>query len=331
MNSWSLSQVWNLALDNIPRRELEARDHVWASELGGSFYDRYWKMKGRQPTTPPNPRALRKFEAGNLTEWIILQILARAGVLKGTQEHFEENSGALKVTGRLDFQAGGEIQKADYSDLSESFQGIAESTIAQLVEKFPDGLAEVNIEVKSCAGMMFERYLLAPAPQHGLQAFVQAKATHRPTLLVYVSRDDLRIVEWKINPRSEKWQKLYDKDLEKMAEVANIPEPLVIEAEELNTWPKDLELIKEPLLQWSGGKFSSNWKVEYSNYLTDYGFEYPEEYSKPAKSIALRLNNIIKRIKEGKEMSKVNLATLDTCYKFYPEAEEIINKLKEKV
>ena len=77
-----------------------------------------------------------------------------------------------------------QIQDADFSDLPETIKGISEATIVSLREKFPDGLAHVNIEVKSCAGTMFERYELAPGPQHALQAFVQAKATNRPTRLL---------------------------------------------------------------------------------------------------------------------------------------------------
>lgn len=324
-NTWSLAQVWNQSLDTVPQRDYEPRDYVWASELGGSYYDRYWKMKGRQPTTPPNLRTRRKFEAGNLIEWVILQVLNRAGVLKSTQEHFVDDSGPIKVTGRCDFEAGGEIQDADFSDLPETIKGISEAAIEALKEKFPDGLAHVNIEVKSCAGMMFDRYEFAPGPQHALQAFVQAKATNRPTLLVYVSRDDLRICEWKILPEQAKYQKLLDKDLEKINHIIYVKE------ENIEEYTFNGEAVKEPLLQYSAGKFSSNWKVEYSNYLTDYGFEYPEEYGKPAKSISLRLNNIVKRLKEGKELSKVNLKTLDECYAFYPQAEEIINKLQEKI
>lgn len=324
-NSWSLQQVWNKSLDNVPQRELEPRDYVWASELGGSFYDRYWKMKGRQPTTPPNLRTRRKFEAGNLIEWVILQVLNRAGVLKSTQEHFEYTDGAIKVTGRCDFEAGGEIQDADFSDLPETIKGISEATIQALREKFSDGLAHVNIEVKSCAGIMYERYEQAPAPQHALQAFVQAKATHRPTLLVYVSRDDLRICEWKILPESEKYQKLLDKDLDKMNAVMYLLESDMEKGMLVRGEP-----VKEPLLQYVAGKFSSNWKVEYSNYLTDYGYERPDEYAKPAKSIAVRLNNIVKKLKVGKELTKVNHNTLEVCYAFYPGAEEIIDNIKEK-
>lgn len=319
-NSWSLAQVWNKSLDNVPQRELVARDYCYASELGGSFYDRYWKMKGRQPTTPPNLRARRKFEGGNMAEWMIQQVLHRAGVLKGTQEHFEYTEGAIKVTGRCDFEAGGEIQHADFSDLDlpQSIKSISEATVAALQEKYPEGLAHVNIEIKSCSGMIFDRYELAPAPQHALQSFIQAKVTNRSTLLVYVSRDDMRICEWKILPDMEKYQKLLDKDLDRMAELAAHPTD------------KFIMDFREPLLQYVASKFSSNWKVEYSSYLDDYGFEYPEQYGKPAKSVALRLNNIVKRLKEGKEMTKVNLNTLEVCYEFYPEAEKIIEQVKEK-
>lgn len=324
--NWGIAQLWNLSLDSVPQRDYEPRDYVWASELGGSFYDRYWKMKGRQPTTPPTLRARRKFEGGNLIEWVILQVLNRAAVLQTTQEHFVYENEFIPVSGRLDFKAGGQIQSADFSDLPETIKGIAESTLAALQEKFPDGLDEVNIEVKSCAGTMFDRYSLAPASQHGLQAFVQAQATNTPTLLVYVSRDDLRIVEWKILPGSDKWLKLLESDLQKMAEVIESNALLQSDITDVTEYSE----LKEPLLVWSGGKFSSNWKVEYSNYLTDYGYEYPEEYSKPAKSISLRLNNIVKKIKEGKELTKVNLKTLEECYAFYPEALEVISNVKEK-
>jgi hypothetical protein len=308
--NWSLAGVWNQSLDNVPQRELEPRNYCWASELGGSYYDRYFKMQGRQPTTPPNARTKRKFEAGNLIEWVILQVLNRAGVLKSSQEHFELE-GIIDVTGRCDFEAGGEIQEADFSDLPETIAGISEATIAQLKEKYPDGLANVNVEIKSCAGLMFERYLIAPSPSHALQSFVQAKATDRPTLLVYVSRDDLRICEWKIMPKSEKYQKLLDTDLEKMAEIIKLHET---------------EVPKEPLLTFDD-KFSKNWKVEYSNYLTDYGFERPDLYADPASSVARRLNNIVKKLKEGKELTKINQATLEECYAFYSGSEDIISNL----
>jgi hypothetical protein len=321
---WTLTGMWNGALQKNRRDAYEPRNHIWASELGGSYYDRYWRMKGRKPTTPPNLRSRRKFEGGNLAEWIVQQILARAHILKSSQHRIEYSDGALKVTGKADFTAGGTIRQitpARLRDLPESFSLVAESVIAQLREKYPKGLKLVNVEIKSCAGTMFDRYREAPNVHHALQAFHYAKNTKRPTLLVYVSRDDFRITEWIIRPRSKKWDKLYQDDIARMAEV------LAMEAKDVR------KQLKEPLLAWDPKKekFSKNWKVEYSNYLTDYGFSYPDKFAKPAQSAALRLSNIVKKIKEGKPIDgKVNAQTLVECYAFYPGAEALIEEMKVK-
>lgn len=321
LKTWSFQSIWNSALDVNPPREYEPRDYIWASELGGSFYDRYFKMKGRKPTTPPNLRSRRKFEGGNLTEWIVAQILARAGILTSTQEYITYE-GLLKVTGKADFRAGGEIKllsKEDVEDLPETFGVMAEAMIVRLKEKYPEGLQDVNLEIKSCSGMMFDRYLKAPSQLHGLQAFHYAYNTKRPTMLVYVSRDDFRIAEWVILPKSQKWLELYELDIVNMQTVLE------------HTVKEVKEFFKEPLLVWDGEKFQKNWKIEYSNYLTDYGFKRPELYAKPAQSCGLRLSNIVKKIKEGKPIDgKVNVKTLEECYAFYPGAEEIINQAKEE-
>ena len=320
---WNLTLVWNESLDVDRQREIVARDYVYASELGRGFYDRYWKMKGRVPTTPPNLRSRRKFQGGNLTEWIVLQILARAGVLKGSQEYITYEDGLIRVTGRADFVAGGEIKllsETDLQALPESFADAAESIVTQLQKKHPKGLREVNIEVKSCAGVMFDKYEQAPSTFHALQAFHYAKNTNRPTMLVYVSRDDFRLCSFLILPDSEQWGKLYDEDLKGIAGFVELPEDEVKE-------------LKEPLLVYSSetGRFSKNWEVEYSGYLTDYGFDRPDLYADPAASVARRLTNITKKIQAGKAIDgKVNQKTLEECYAFYPEAEEIINGLLEK-
>lgn len=323
-NSWGLTSIWNASLDVDNHREYVARDYCYASELGGSYYERYWKMKGRVPTTPPNLRSRRKFQGGNLTEWIVLQILARAGVLKSSQEYITYEDGPIRVTGRADFTAGGDIQLLSESDLQtlpESFADAAEEIIKKLQELHPEGLREVNIEVKSCSGIMFERYELAPSPQHTLQAFHYAYNTNRPTLLIYVSRDDFRICEWPILSKNEKYLKLYQEDIKKMAHIIDIKE------DDVSEYIYQGKPVKEQLLVWNAGKFSSNWKIEYSNYLTDYGFEYPEQYGKPAKSFALRLTNVAKKIKEGKELTKINYKTLKEGVEFFPEASDIFAKM----
>lgn len=322
MGSWKFADVWNQALDVDKQRVLEPRDYVWASELGRGYYDRYFKMKGKAPTSPPGVRARRKFEAGNLTEWVMQQVLHRAGVLRDYQVRLEDTSGPIRVSGRCDFMAGGEINEIDLTDLHlpETFAIVAETTIANLKEKYPGGLSEQGLELKSCAGMIFDRYLKAPSYHHALQSFFYAHATGKPYVLVYVSRDDLRVCQWVILPDSNKWGALYDADLIKMAEVYKMDEQQVVDE------------IKEPLLTWDieTGRFGKNFEVEYSSYLQDYGYERPDEYAKPAQSAALRLSNLVKKIREGKPFTKVNDNTLEECSKFFPGAVAIIEEQKSK-
>jgi hypothetical protein len=322
-DSWSFTQVWNEALDAMPERETEPREHIWASELGRGYYDRYFKMHGRQPTTPPNLRSRRKFEAGNLTEWVVQQILMRANVLRSTQDYIINEDYGMKVTGRLDFLAGGEIQEIDESyleGLPDNFKQYAQVTIARLKELYPEGMREQIMELKSCAGMMFDRYEIAVSPHHALQCFHYSHNTKIPGMVEYVSRDDLRMCAHPILPEHQGLLALYKQDIQRMKEVYEMSEAEVIEA------------MKQPLLTWDDQtqKFKKNFEVEYSLYLTDYGFEYPEQYAKPAQSMATRGSNIIKRINEGKPMSKVNLATIEEVGKFEPLALAIITaKLEE--
>lgn len=318
--NWKFATIWNQSLDMDRQRPYEKRDYIYASELGRGYYDRYQKMQGREPTTPPNARARRKFEAGNLTEWVVMQVLIRAGVLNDFQETFEDNTGLLRVRGRCDYIAGGEIKKIKTDDmgLPESFAVLAEAAIDKLREAYPEGLTKQGLELKSCSAMMFERYEIAPSRHHALQAFFYAKSTNLPFRLIYLSRDDLRMCEWVIEPQSRKWQKEYNKDIEAMAQV-------------IGNTNKQNPIPKEPLLTWDGEKFGKNFEVEYSNYLTDYGFERPDQYSELASKAASSLNYVIKRIKEGKKLTDTNLNEhLPTGYRFMPEAKDIIDKLMEE-
>lgn len=307
-NNWNFAGVWNEALASLPERDMEPRDYIWASELGRGFYDRYHKMHGRKPTTPPNLRARRKFEAGNLTEWVLQQVLSRAGVLRAAQERIYLKEGPMVVSGRCDFIGGGQVQDIDevfLEGLPENFVNITQVALAHLKEKFPDGLKEQGLEIKSCAGMMFDRYEKAPGIHHALQAFHYAHNMRIPFVIEYVSRDDLRMCSWVIMPDTEKWLQLYEADIARMAEIYKLE-------------PEEVE--KEPLLAWDQEeqKFKKNFEVEYSLYLTDYGFEQPEEYRVPAESLSRRLNNVIKKIRANDKITKVNLKAIRDGIAFYP-------------
>jgi len=116
--NWSFTQVWNKAIELPQDRELVKRDYLWASELGKPLADVWLKMNAEPETNPPNARSLRKFEAGNLWEWVVKIILIRAGILHSSQERVESNyEGLLRVSGKIDFIAGGRLMSRGLWDL----------------------------------------------------------------------------------------------------------------------------------------------------------------------------------------------------------------------
>lgn len=313
--SWALSQIWNEVRDVDRTREYEPRDYIWASELGGSYYDRYWKMHGRTPETPPNLRSQRKFDAGNLTEWVVKQILIRARILKAAQTRVRFTDGLMDVSGKVDFIAGGKFDVVAIDELPEVLGDVGEAVLVKLAEKYPDGLAEQGLEIKSISAFAFNSVEKAPFHHHGLQAFHYAYNTGKPYHIVYINKDDLRMVEWVIMPDSQKWYDLYMQDISNMARVYAMT-------------PAEVEDIKEPLLLFDEveQKFKKNIQVEYSAYLPDYGFERPDMYADKAK-VATRLNNVVKSVVAGKKLSKLNLEAMDLANKFYPPAVEIIQTM----
>lgn len=298
MKSWGLAEIWNASLvASQADRELLPRAHMWASELGLSFYDRYYRMKARTATTPPNVRSMRKFQAGNITEFLIKQILARAGLLRETQTRVNNSEFALDVHGKLDFLAGSEVRSLspdDLSDLPESFHGLATSVIERMRELHPKGLREQILEIKSCSGMMFNLYEIRPAAHHMLQAFHYSHTLKIPASVIYISRDDLRVQEYQILPTNPTLLRQYQEDIEGLAAVLATDNP-----------------IPEPRLLLEDSKFRKNWKLQYSNYLPDYGFTQPDEYSDTASKLCGSLNRVTKRQKEGKPMTEKNMEALD--------------------
>ena len=317
-NNWSLSQIWNEVRDVDTTREYEPRDYIWASELGQSYYDRYWKMHGRKPTTPPNLRSQRKFDSGNLVEWVVKQILIKAHIYIEGQTYITNDLGAMKVTGKADHIAGGVIQDVTVDDLPEVLGNVGLATLTKLREQYPDGLAEQLLEIKSISGFAFPQAEKAPFLHHALQSFHYAYNTNIPAHLIYINKDDLRLIEYVILPENKKWEDLYFEDITSMAQIYQLTTREIVD-------------YKEPLLTFDNeaNKFKKNLKVEYSAYLTDYGFDRPDLYAEGAK-IATRLNNVVKSILAGKKLSKLNLEAMTIGEKFYPPAIEIIEKLMEE-
>lgn len=276
--AWSFFGVWNDSLLNRKERPMSPRDYMWASELGGAHVDRYLRMKGTTPTNPPNARSLRKFQAGNIWEWLIAHVLKRAGILIDSQNHLKyQYDGMLEVTGKLDMLAGGSpdwdkaIAEVKMLELPELLEQASLEIINQLRTKYGNELKKIILEVKSCSSFMFDRYERTGKanPHHIMQLFHYLKAMDMPEgHIVYVCKDDCRMIELPVfntPDGNSPAEQMYRADIAAMT----------------ISYRKDIqpEVEQEVIFAEDMGKFQKNWKVEYSGYLTMlYGYSEPEAY-----------------------------------------------------
>jgi hypothetical protein len=299
---WGFSEVWNQSLLDATQRPMKQRNNLWASELGKAPIDLWLKMRGIEPTNPPNPRSMRKFEAGNVFEWIVSLILKRAGILKESQKWSSyQYPELLEVTGKADFIAGG---KPDYEkwknemaqlDLPDVFLRAGDRIMKYFAENYPDGLTEMPLEIKSVSAFMFEALekKKSSSKMHRLQTFHYLKSENRPiATIVYICRDDLRMMEFLVENPSET-ENEYREAIEKISKyhLSNEKPPLENPIE----FSEDI------------GKFAKNFNVAYSGYLTMlYGFKDQAEFDAKYTPIVSRWNRVMARIKAGDNMTDKN-------------------------
>ena len=306
MDKFKLTDVWNETIERNDKG-IEPRSRVYASEIGGAMIDRYLKMKGEAYTNPPNSRSMRKFMAGDIWEWIVQTVLVRAGIKYRTQEKvLVEYEGLLPISGRLDFIIhGGSDEIA--SGLSH------DNTMPPFMQKLTEAITntfagknfeETILEIKSVGSFVFESLLANDNPKtnHMLQACVYKKATGLPASVIYVCRDDVRILQYSVDTIYEDLEQMVIEDLKEITKYHN----------------EDIEPEKEKLilLDKISQKFTKNWKVSYSAYLTklysrevdgkEVPFSEPQEYDDYIAPIVSGANRVLKRIKEGKELTKSN-------------------------
>lgn len=324
--SWSLAGTWNDSLLNRTERPMKIRDYVWASEIGGSMVDRFLKMNGVQPTNPPNARSLRKFEAGNLFEWILEFVLKRAGILIDSQEWINfKYPKLLRTTGKLDFLAGGQPDWAKARSevgslgLPEMLNRASLAIIDNLQSTFGDEeLKKIVIEAKSISSFMMDRYEVTGQanPNHRCQAFHYIKGKDmREAHIVYICRDDCRMLELGVfNPSQVENE--YKKDLEEITYYI-----------ETQTEPRKEE---EVLFDETVFSFQKNWKVEYSNYLTRlYGFDEPIHYREKWDKPVAAMNRVFKRCVAGAKMTDLNLKVIESARRYFPKWDDLVDKAKE--
>lgn len=323
---WSFHEVWNNNALAEQETKPEPRDFLRGSDLGKPMSDVWLKMKGEPYTNPPNDRSLRKFEAGNIWEWIIKLILQRAGIYISTQEDVEyQYAGLLKTTGHPDFLAGGTIDKEkaiqsiEELPLPPVFKRTSEKVIEYLSEKYPNGLEEIVLEIKSTSGNFFEVIEKSGKALkiHRLQLYNYLKSMgKRKGAIIYVSRDDCRILTIPVIHPNEQTETEYREYIEQMTKYyqSDTMPPL----EQPIMWDEDMQRIKK------------NSMLGWSPYLTKlYGFKDQKEFDDKYTPLQSAFTRVITRIKKGDNLTKSNLEYIDKMKELGFDPYEIAKKSTE--
>lgn len=324
--SWEFATVWNQSLLTRPEFEPRTREHIWASEIGNPFIDRYLKMTGVAPSNGPNARSKRKFEAADIFEWLVGFVLKQAGIWIETGEKVEyQYPGLLRVVGKLDHLAGG---RPDWSrarkqvstvGLPRVIERASYAIIDRLSQAYGDDLLRtIVLEVKSLSTFMFDRYEATKKAdaRHVAQTFHYLKAKEMAEgHIAYICRDDCRIVELGVfNPSQA--EEFYRYDIERMT--------FFITAHE------QPEKEQELLFDDTRFRFSTNWGVEYSAYLTFlYGYKEPIHYRERWKKLVEGMNRVFKRCVAGAKMTDKNLVVIEQAQKLFPLWDEYVDRAKQ--
>jgi len=291
--------IFDSALAKEQTRVLEPRSYLWASEIGNSMFDTYLSMKGVPYSNVPNEIAIRKFKIGALIEDFFKIVLFEVGLLKKQEERVYSNFDfGLKVSGRLDVTYGGTFNINDINDILEkfnflSFIGLLSDAIKEFAKNNPNNIYnDCGLEIKSCSEYIFNaiEQTNEPLPHHKLQAFHYAKWTGLPFQIVYFDKNNARMKSFWIYGDDEELLKIYTEDILKMTYYYenNIVPP-----------KEDLMVLNK--------RFSKNWQVEYSKYLTShYGFQTKQEFRDAMTSKCGRWNRVLVRVEKNENLTDDN-------------------------
>jgi hypothetical protein len=333
---WRMAPVWNAATAGKAERPAQARERLWASELGRPNIDLFLKMRGVEATNPPNDRSKRKFEAGIMFEWIVGLVLKRAGILKENQTWVGyQYPNLLEVSGKIDYIAGGipdyEHFRANLEalELPDFFMRTSQAVMDHFMSRYPEGLGELFLEIKSCSSFMMDSMERThrSSQNHRLQLFHYLKARNHPHgNVVYVCRDDLRMLEVPVSLDDEQTENEYRSTIEgitvfyerhkKTPLDSFLIKPDSTDTLKWNYNPDGVEGLPplEPFILWDKdlAKFARNWGVEYSGYLTMlYGFQTQLEFEEVVMPVVARWNRVLGRIKKGDKMTPKNLEAIE--------------------
>lgn len=332
---WNFATVWNKTLDNVKDRPMVPRNYLWASELGQAYCDRYLKMNCVPYTNPPNERSRRKFQAGNMWEWVVAMVFIAAGLLKKKQIRVEtELKGLLRVSGKLDFVVGGEF---NYDAAKRKIEEIRNSLMLldmelppfffTAIDNFVDQhknqiLQEVIFEAKSVSSFMMEKVQKTGAmPHHILQNYHYVRGNDlglQYGKLEYLCKDDC-IMEEKDLRDDKNIYDVYREDIKQMTKYYN-------EGFDKRNVTK-LMPPKEPQVLFEEGvwRFTKNFKVEYSPYLTMlYGYETPEAFRMAWQYKTQSWNRVFKRYVRGDNITDSNKKAREEAVKAFPQWDHYI-------
>jgi hypothetical protein len=339
-HKWRVDSIWNDALLTIPERPLIKRDYVWASEIGGSPIDRILKMNAHPMTNPPNPRSLRKFSAGHIWEWILGVVLTSSGMLKKRQLKCDvELPGLLRATGKLDFIAGGVVDwdlarhnaellrsffSTSISDMPPIVMHSIDKIITSMQHKYGNNpLEESVLEGKSVSSFMSEKLKKTKRPldHNVLQLAHYIIPNKLPGKLLYICKDDCIMQEFEVD-QSPGLLKLYKNDLAKITEyykgcgknyLKNLP-------------PRESEILFDADMH----RFSMNFRVEYSPYLTMlYEYKTPELYRLKWQSQITAWNRVFKRVATKQRITDSNRGYMNQMKKYFPDWEKYMLKAQK--
>lgn len=329
---WQLSEIWNQSFETVPEEKIKKRNYLYASELGNSCIEIFYKLKGEPYTNTFSAANRRKMEAGKLFEAIVRYVLKRAGILKKSQQEANcQIPGCLEVHGRLDFIAGGQIDIAqaeecngltkilfDELEFPRIYLDIANQTfemVKRLAGQKNDTLQVYVLELKSVSDFVYRLIENATRPLnfHHQQGFHYLYALKMKVGKVgYINRDDVRIMEKKIENNAESY-KSYAAWIEMMSDY-------VIS----NTVPP-----KEPLVLFHRDTCTFNKNtmgVEWCKYLTKiYGYADPQAFRNDMEDRVKKWNYTYSRCVDCKEMTDENMRQITEARKMFPEWDNLVD------
>lgn len=328
-----LQEIWNTKAEAeyITGR---ARDYISPSDLGKAYIDRYYKMIGEIPTNHYTDRILRVFDAGREFENIVVRTMAMAGLLLSRGSRKKKNYVTLPKRNATDFECWGyydliiggtpdwenakkqiEIYcKVVQLDIDDDFTARTSLKIITDLQKIYGNKAiePILIDVKSVNSMAFwghnnrdKQNNFIGYPHHKLQLipYLLGTGSEKITpmtrgMLFYVSKDDLCLQEVGVTTSEDLVEAVY-KDISTMTDFVlskTIP-------------PKEKEIIYDE----KSKKFSLNWEVGRSRYLTKiYGYKNQEEFEDKNRAKINEINLALKHLRQmGVETDLKKKSTLE--------------------